>query len=121
MLRKTLGPIVAACVTLTACQDATSPTPTGPISGQNESEGRGIGHRLYAIGTSISAGYCSDGLVASCQNMSWVAQLVRKMDRQPTLPLVAGFGCKAPFAAPLITFKRTSGESVAAPEASLAS
>ena len=120
MLRKTLGPIVAACLVLTACQDANNPIPTSPIVGQNESEGRGIGHRLVAIGTSISAGYCSDGLVASCQNNSWVAQLIRKMDRQPTLPLVAGFGCKAPFAAPLIRFIRTSGESVAAPEASLA-
>ena len=119
MLRKTLGPIVAACLVLTACQDATNPIPTSPIAGQNESEGRGFAQRLGAIGTSISAGTCSDGNVASCQNMSYVAQLVRMYDRQPTLPLISAPGCKSPFAGPIISFKRISGESVAAPDATL--
>jgi hypothetical protein len=41
------------------------------------------------------------------------------MGRQPTLPLIAGPGCKSPFAAPVISFRRRSGESVAAPENSL--
>ena len=119
MFRKTLGPIVAACLVLTACQDVTNPIPTSPIAGQNESEGRGFAQRLVTIGTSISAGTCSDGNIASCQNMSYVAQLVRMYDRQPTLPLIGGTGCKSPFAGPIIGFKRISGESVAAPEASL--
>jgi len=119
MFRKTLGPIVAACLVLTACQDVTNPIPTSPIAGQNESEGRGFAQRLVTIGTSISAGTCSDGNIASCQNMSYVAQLVRMYDRQPTLPLIGGTGCKSPFAGPIISFKRISGESVAAPEASL--
>ena len=115
MFRKTLGPIVAACLVLTACQDATNPIPTSPIAGQNESEGRGFAQRSVVIGTSISAGTCSDGNVASCQNMSYFAQLIRMYDRQPTLPLISAPGCKAPFAAPIISFRRISGESVAAP------
>src|SRR6187399_1590057 len=119
MFRKTLGPIVAACLVLTACQDVTNPIPTSPIAGQNESEGRGFAGRIGVAGTSISAGTCSDGNVASCQNMSYVAQLIRMYDRQPTLPFIGGTGCKSPFAGPIITFKRVSGESVAAPDATL--
>jgi hypothetical protein len=46
-------------------------------------------------------------------------KLIRMYDRQPTLPLIGGTGCKSPFAGPIIGFKRISGESVAAPEASL--
>lgn len=118
MLRKSMGPIVAACLVL-ACQDGTPSNPTSPIATQNESEGRGIGQRFYAVGTSISAGTCSDGNVASCQNMSWVAQVVRAMHRQPVLPLIGGAGCRAPYASPLITFKRTSGESVTVPDATV--
>jgi lysophospholipase L1-like esterase len=120
MLRKSMGPILAACLVFTACQDATDPVPTSPIVGQNNSEGRGFAHRLYVVGTSISAGTCSDGNISVCQNTSYVADIVRFMNRQPTLPLIGGTGCKAPFASPIISFKRISGESVAAPDASLA-
>jgi len=119
MLRKTMGPILAACLVITACLDDSAPIPTGPNTVQNESEGRGFAQRLYAIGTSISAGTCSDGNVANCQNMSWVAQLVRSMHREPTLPLISAPGCKAPFSAPLITYRRTSGESVTVPDATV--
>ena len=114
-----LGFIMAASLVLAAC-DATDPLPTTPDARRNESQGRGIANRTYVIGTSISAGYCSDGLVAVCQDMSYYAQLIRLMNGQPTLPLIGGTGCKAPFAAPILTFKRTSGESVAAPESQLA-
>ena len=117
MLRRSMGPIVAACLVLTACRDNSDPIPTSPIAVQNESEGRGFAQRLFAIGTSISAGTCSAGDVAWCQQNSWVAQVIRAMHREPTLPLIAAPGCKAPYAAPLITFKRTSGESVAVSEA----
>lgn len=119
MLRKTMGPIVAACLVLVACNDSSAPLPTGPTIGRNEAEGRGFAQRLYAIGTSISAGTCSDGNIASCQNMSYVAQLVRAMHREPTIPFIGGTGCRSPFASPIISFKRVSGEAVTVPEASL--
>jgi hypothetical protein len=78
MLRKTMGPIVAACLVLGACQDANAPMPVGPLAEANESEGRGFAERLYAIGTSISAGTCSDGNIANCQNMSYVAPSIER-------------------------------------------
>jgi hypothetical protein len=118
MLRKTMGPIVAACLVLVACEDANAPLPTSPAIATNESEGRGFAQRLYAIGTSISAGTCSDGNIASCQNMSYVAQLVRRMHREASIPFIGGTGCKSPFASPLISFRRVSGEAVTVPEAS---
>jgi hypothetical protein len=119
MLRKSMGPIVAACLVIAACRDNSEPIPTSPIAVPNESEGRGFADRLYAIGTSISAGTCSGGNVAACQNMSWVAQVVRSMHGQPILPLIGGTGCKAPYASPLITFRRTSGESVTVPDSTV--
>jgi lysophospholipase L1-like esterase len=51
--------------------------------------------------------------------MSWVAQVIRAMHREPVLPLISGAGCRAPFASPLISFQRTSGESVAVPDATV--
>jgi hypothetical protein len=118
MLRKTAGPIVAACLVI-ACRDASDPTPVSPIAVRNEAEGRGFAQRMYVIGTSISAGTCSDGNIGSCQNLSYVAQLIRSMHREPSLPLISAQGCKSPFAAPVISFRRVSGESVTTPEASL--
>jgi lysophospholipase L1-like esterase len=117
---RSILPVLAAAALVTACVDA--PNPVAPRNSSaivNQAEGRGFAQRLYAIGTSISAGTCSDGNVASCQQNSWVAQLLRAMHREPTLPLVAAPGCKAPYASPLLSFLRTSGESVALPDASL--
>lgn len=110
--RRWILPIVAASV-ITACADA--PNPAAPVHSRaitNQAEGRGFAHRLYAIGTSLSAGTCSDGNVSSCQQQSWVAQMIRAMNREPSLPLIAAPGCKAPFAPPLSSFQRTSGEPV---------
>jgi hypothetical protein len=49
-----------------------------------------------------------------------VAQIIRAMGHEPVLPLIQAPGCKSPFAAPLISFVRQSGESLAIPENSLA-
>lgn len=118
MLRKTMCLIMAAGL-VAGCRDDSEPMPTSPIAGRNEAEGRGFAQRLYAIGTSITAGTCSDGNISSCQNMSYVAQMIRAMHRQPTVPYIGGTGCKSPFASPIISFRRVSGESVTLPEASL--
>lgn len=119
-LRRSIVPIVTACLVFAACTDASEPTaPLSSTASSNQAEGRGFAHRLYAIGTSISAGTCSDGNVASCQQNSWVAQIIRAMHREPLLPLIEAPGCKAPFAAPLASFVRTSGESVAVSDATV--
>ncbi len=119
-LRRSIIPLVAACLAVAACQDASEPlAPKNSIPAASQDEGRSFAHRLYAIGTSISAGTCSDGNVNYCQENSWVAQVIRAMHREPVLPLIAEPGCKAPFALPLISFLRTSGESVAEPDATV--
>ena len=112
MWRRLIAPILGVSL-VAACVDARNPV--APVSQDvqlSESEGRGVAQRFYAIGTSLSAGTCSNGNVASCQQQSWVAQVIRAMHREPMLPLIAEYGCKAPFALPLATFKRTSGEAV---------
>ena len=118
MLRKSMAPAGVAFLIIAACTDHT-PNPAEPVASTNQAEGRGFAHRLYVIGTSISAGTCSDGNVGACQNMSYVAQLIRMMHREPVLPLISAPGCRAPFTAPLITFKRASGESVTVPDATV--
>ncbi len=57
----------------TACTADQAIGPTAPLA--NESEGRGVFQRYFAIGTSVSAGVQSDGLIAATQMTSWPAQL----------------------------------------------
>lgn len=117
-----------------ACSDASIPTSPGNLAragsgtaelneehefeGQ-ESDARGVFKRYVAIGTSVSMGYASDGVLAASQDQSWPAQLARMAQREMTLPLIGGTGCQAPLASPLISFKRISGASVADPRSSL--
>jgi hypothetical protein len=120
LFRGSVLPILAASLAVSACQDAAEPVaPLGSVVAPNQAEGRGFAQRLYAIGTSISAGTCSDGNIASCQQNSWVAQIIRAMHREPSLPLISVPGCKSPYASPLITFARISGESVLLPDDAL--
>ena len=120
LVRRSIGHVVVASLVLTACRDVIDPVaPTSPVASPNQSEGRGFAHRLYAIGTSVSAGTCSDGNVARCQQNSWVAQIIRAMHREPILPLIQAPGCKSPIEAPLILFRRESGEPLTTADADL--
>jgi hypothetical protein len=80
---------------------------------ENQSEGRGVFQRYFAIGTSVSAGVQSDGLVAATQLTSWPAQLAAAAGRTLNLPLIDAPGCKPPLAAPVMFGKRISGEGAA--------
>ena len=104
-----------AVVALAACSDSNlSPTEVpGPITQASPeliSEGEGIFQRYVAIGTSISMGVASDGVYAASQQNSWPAQLARLAHRDLSLPLIQAPGCSAPFAVPLASGVRTSGE-----------
>jgi hypothetical protein len=57
----------------TACTADRVVAPNDPV--ESLSEGRGVFQRYFAIGTSVSAGVQSDGLVAATQATSWPAQL----------------------------------------------
>ncbi len=75
--------------------------------------------RFVAIGTSISAGVQSDGLVAGTQLTSWPAQLAAFAATTLKQPYIAGTGCHAPVIAPLLLAVRLSGESALTPDQSL--
>ena len=96
------------------CADSFAPpsAPNAPPVAQ--SEGRGVMQRYVAIGTSVSMGWRSDGVVASSQATSWPAQLARMGHREMTLPYIAEPGCRSPLLAPLATGRRTSGEAAGA-------
>jgi lysophospholipase L1-like esterase len=111
LLRTTLVAVVA----LAACSgDTLAPTearrPAADVTPELLSEGEGVFHRYVAIGTSISMGVQGDGVYAATQQTSWPAQLARLAHRELSLPLIQSPGCAAPFASPLATGRRTSGE-----------
>jgi lysophospholipase L1-like esterase len=110
-----LSSIIVVVVALTACSDgALSPTearsPVEQAAPELISEGEGIFQRYVSIGTSISMGVASDGVYFESQQNSWPAQLARLAHRELSLPLIQAPGCSAPFAAPLASGLRTSGE-----------
>lgn len=97
-----------------ACSDAlTKPNATTLRPGSaslDESEGRGVFQRYVAIGTSLSMGWQSDGVIAATQETSWPAQLAAMAHRTITQPYVEGTGCRSPLAAPVFSGVRLSGE-----------
>lgn len=115
---------IASTLVFTACRDdASNVSPaTAPDASfsKNESEAaHGVFHRYVAIGTSISMGFASEGVTATSQDNAWPLQLARRADREMSAPYIALPGCRSPFAAPLASFMRISGESVALPTPSL--
>jgi len=108
---------------LGACSTDRTTAPTSRLTpgdaSANESEGRGVFQRYVAIGTSISMGWASDGVIAATQLTSWPAQLAAMAGRDLSQPYIAGTGCRSPLVAPLLTFTRLSGESAAADPATL--
>ena len=119
-MKPRLAAAVLAAMVVAGCSD--SPVALRPGANRDvgqESEGRGVFQRYVSVGTSVSMGWQSDGVVASGQEASWPAQLARLAGREMTQPYIDGFGCRAPFAAPLALGVRTSGESVVAPGGSL--
>jgi hypothetical protein len=113
--------LLACTVAVTsACADAPAAPPAASVPAANRaggggSEGRGVFQRYVAIGTSISMGWRSDGVLAESQETSWPAQLARLANRELALPRIAFPGCGAPLAAPLASGLRVSGEPAAAP------
>jgi hypothetical protein len=112
--RSRLTPALAAGIaarSLSACSDATAPVSRGPDLRLESSEGRGYFQRYVAMGTSISAGVASDGLLAASQEQAWPAQLARLGHREISLPLVAWPGCPVPLRAPIASGRRIDGSS----------
>lgn len=107
--------IFAACGDRAAGPSAIAGPETAAFSQGANNGARGIFHRFVAIGTSVSMGWASEGVIASSQEMAWPLQLARRSGREISAPYVAFPGCRSPFRAPLISFERISGESVGVP------
>lgn len=67
-----------------------------------------------AVGTSVSMGWISDGVLASSQEVAWTKQLAKAAGASFRLPLIASPGCRPPLKAPLASFKRIDETSVGA-------
>ena len=96
---------------LAACSDQVA-GPTGvphPTAVRRDAQDR-VG-KYVAMGTSVSMGVMSSGVVAADQAWSWPAQLAMLADVPFTQPLIAAPGCQAPMASPLASLRRTNGES----------
>ena len=111
--------VVAASTTLAACSDQSAEPLTAPsatrIATADGFAGIGVFQRYVAIGTSISMGVSSDGVLAASQQTSFPAQLAHLAGRPFSLPLISSTGCAAPVIAPLAAGTRLSGEPAALP------
>ena len=103
---------LGALAALGAC-DADDVHTTGP-------EGSEAFERYVAIGTSLSAGTQSNGLVYSGQSRSWPALLADQAFAEFTYPGIQSPGCRPPFIAPLQLGRRLSGTSAAVADNSCA-
>ncbi len=108
---------VSVFLLLAACADS----PNAPSATQDTLPSFGLSPKAasymsnyVAIGTSLSMGWASDGVVGASQQQSWPAQLAEMAGVSFALPLIAAPGCVPPLAAPLATFRRTDGSSAGA-------
>src|SRR3954462_9762059 len=99
-----------ALFVLAACSEDRT---TGPA-------GQAAFRRYVAIGTSLSMGVQSDGVVYFSQQHDWTSLLAHQAFASFSQPLVAAPGCFSPLIAPLQLSRRLSGISAAAnPAASI--
>ena len=113
---------VLSLMSAAACSDTTAP-PKHPAvtraqaddASLDRSRRHDVFDRYVAIGTSISMGWRSDGVIAATQATSWPAQLALMGHQLITQPYIEGSGCRSPLKAPLSSFVRLSGESAGLP------
>ena len=127
MLRRrtrTASAIMFGTLALVACNERStvSPAPMSRVAPSlNEAmaeariDGRSV-DRYVAIGTSISMGVASDGVVASSQEAAWPAQLAQLAGKSFSVPFVDPPGCGAPLVGPLASGLRASGEGAGRPD-----
>jgi len=93
---------VVALAAMSACESDSAKI-TGPV-------GQDAFARYVSIGTSVSMGVQSDGILYSSQQTSWPALLAHQAFAPSfTEPLIQGPGCYSPLIAPLQFGRRLSG------------
>ena len=103
-----------ALALLAACADqATAPVsaPRAPRSSQGDAGAPEPIRTYVAMGTSLSMGVMSNGVVGSDQAESWPAQLAALAGVPFSQPLIQSPGCQPPLEAPLASLRRVNGES----------
>jgi lysophospholipase L1-like esterase len=117
MRRRSVFTATLSLLSVAACSDSVAPARTAhtalsPASDADldRSGGRGVFNRYVAIGTSVSMGWQSDGVVAATQETSWPEQLAELAHRSISQPYIDGTGCRSPLIAPLASGRRLSGE-----------
>src|SRR5688572_1307417 len=102
------------CLALVAaCADrATGPTPASTWQPPTLSVGEHARVGKYvAMGTSLSMGVMSNGVVGADQAQSWPAQLAALARVPFSQPLIQTPGCQPTLMSPLATLRRVNGES----------
>jgi len=111
MMTRTLPLFYLALVA--ACADrATGPTsaPTRQLPTLSVGEHARVG-KYVAMGTSLSMGVMSNGVVGADQAQSWPAQFAALARVPFSQPLIQAPGCQPPLMAPLATLRRVNSES----------
>ena len=107
--------LLAGAVTWSGCEDAASPMhPIGLDISASQATGGAL-RRYVALGTSISMGVASDGVLGGSQEQAWTAQLARLAGTPFTQPRIEFPGCGAPLAVPLASGQRINGEPASGP------
>jgi len=96
--------LAIGAIALAACSNGESP-------GGPPKDGADMSNYV-AIGTSVSMGVASDGVVQSSQESAWPALLAAAVGASFTLPRIAAPGCKPPLVAPLINFRRADNSTL---------
>jgi len=112
MMMTRILPLLCLAVLGACAERATAPAPivSSPVSLARIGDAHDVGHYV-AMGTSLSMGVMSNGVVATDQAGSWPAQLA-SLARVPfSQPLLQSPGCQPPLAAPLASLRRVNGES----------
>ena len=98
----------AATLVISACSDTTlAPEPIAPPSAKVDMA------TFVSIGTSISMGWYNDGVLFSSQEQAWTRKVANAAGVNFTMPMIAAPGCQPPLAAPLGSFARVDGTSIA--------
>ena len=100
--------------TAVSARPRTAPTLDDAIANAQLPGRGGVGY--VAIGTSVSMGVGSDGVVASSQAAAWPAQFAALIGRQFRIPSIDPPGCGAPLVGPLVSGIRLSGEPAGRPD-----
>jgi lysophospholipase L1-like esterase len=108
--------LLAACAfALAACSDGER-SPISPNIEDSDEQSRKASKLMsnyVAVGTSLSMGWMSDGVVGASQQNAWPKQFADAVGVEFTVPSIDAPGCQPPLAAPLISFRRVDGSSAA--------